>query len=76
MRNCSRDDPEFEQIGRALQLVQQVAKHCDNSIANHKNNVQLIELQKRLGSVVVKPHRKFLFEGTLLRHGKDGNRVN
>ncbi|XP_030295072.1 rho guanine nucleotide exchange factor 39 [Sparus aurata] len=66
--NTSTDNPEFQQISRAVTAVSEVSQHIQNNTQRHENHLQLCRVQKLLKgqkTKVLAAGRWFIREGWL-----------
>ncbi|XP_030004364.1 rho guanine nucleotide exchange factor 39 isoform X2 [Sphaeramia orbicularis] len=66
--NTSPDNPEFQQLSRAVSAVSEVSQRIENNTRRHENHLQLCRVQKLLKgrkTKVLAPGRWYIREGWL-----------
>jgi FYVE/RhoGEF/PH domain-containing protein 5/6 len=73
IRNTPEDHPDYVDLQRALKAMKTVADHIEEFIAGAENREKCLAIQNSFDQFlqkeveIIKPHRRFLFEGTLVK---------
>ncbi|KAJ6246505.1 faciogenital dysplasia protein [Anaeramoeba flamelloides] len=68
LKHTDPEHKDYTDLQRSLQMIKKVATDVNTALINAKQNVILVGLNKKLSNVdLIKPHRKYVCEGVLMK---------